>query len=111
MTQHFAKSQTFVSWSGIAIRLTKERLEHILERPEMRNLIGCIEETIRNPEIVMQSRTDADVFLVYRKYERTLVGEKYLCVICKQRENDAFIITAYLTDQIKKGERLWERKA
>ena len=35
----------------------------------------------------------------------TPVTEKYLCVVVK-----VFIITAYFTDKIKRGEILWKRK-
>ena len=30
-----------------------------------------------------------------------MVGEKYLCVIVKFQDEEAFIVTAYFTDQIK----------
>jgi hypothetical protein len=36
-----------------------------------------------------------------------MVGDKYLCVVVKEGAADAFIVTAYLTDKVKKGERLW----
>ena len=45
--------------------------------------------------------------LYYRYYAQTIVGGKWFCIVVKQLKNDAFIITAYLTDRIKKGEILW----
>jgi len=38
------------------------------------------------------------------------VGDKWLCVVVKYGTNDAFVVTAYLTDQLKKGAQLWPRK-
>jgi hypothetical protein len=40
----------------------------------------------------------------------TLVGEKWLCAVVKYTTDDAFIITAYLTDKPKAGEDLWPTK-
>jgi len=34
---------------GLAIRLTDERLAHILEHPEMKNMANAIEETLLHP--------------------------------------------------------------
>lgn len=34
----------------------------------------------------------------------------YLCVVVKYAANDAFVLTAYLTDKPKKGEQLWPTK-
>ncbi len=31
----------------------------------------------------------------------------YLCVLVKILPADAFVLTAYLTDKVKQGERLW----
>ena len=36
------------------------------------------------------------------------MGEKLLCVVVKVlREDDAFVLTAYLTDRLKRGEVIW----
>jgi hypothetical protein len=37
----------------------------------------------------------------------TAVGDKFLCVVVKLIEADAFVVTAYLTDQVKKGKQIW----
>ena len=93
------------------IRLTDERQEHIeVDHPEMLGQIDKIQETLSNPDIIVRSRTDPDVELFYRHYDITPVTEKYLCVVLKVLVGDLFIITAYLTDTIKRDEMLWERK-
>ncbi|MFZ4677003.1 MAG: hypothetical protein ACOYM4_15155, partial [Nodosilinea sp.] len=33
--------------------------------------------------------------------EGTIAGDKWLCVVVKYLDNDAFVITAYLTDKLK----------
>lgn len=97
-------------YKGVLIRLTDERLAHILEHPEMHELTGAIQEALLYPEFVVQSKSDETTHLYYRYYSKTMVGGKYLCVIVKVRENDAFVITAYLTDKVKKGKIVWEAK-
>ncbi len=93
------------------IRLTDERQEHIeLDHPEMSGQLGKIRETLLRPIVIVRSRTDLDVELFYRHYDVTPVNEKYLCVVVKVLTGSMFIITAYFTDTIKRGEVLWESK-
>jgi hypothetical protein len=94
---------------GLAIRLTDERLAHILDHPEMAGMMEAIEETLRRPERVVESFSDPQARLYYRYYLGTLVGDKFLCVVVKLAGGEAFILTAYLTDRIKRGFPLWPR--
>lgn len=91
-------------------RVTDERLAHILEHPEMANLEAGLIETLAHPTLVVQSRGDATAELSYRYYLGTRVGDKWLCVVVKYAADDAFVLTAYLTDRPKKGEQLWPTK-
>jgi len=93
------------------IQLTDERQEHIeVDHSEMSGQIDRIRETLLNPDVIVRSRTDSEVELFYRHYDATPVMEKYLCVVVKVLTDDIFIITAYFTDKIKRGETLWKRK-
>ena len=102
--------KTFLDYKGTSIRLTEERRKHILEHPEMKGMLRCIKETLSKPQQVVQSISDRDANLYYRFYIGTKVGNKYLCVVVKTVNKDAFVLTAYLTDSIKKGEIIWLRK-
>ncbi|MCU0784135.1 MAG: DUF4258 domain-containing protein [Verrucomicrobia bacterium] len=95
---------------GNKVRLTDERLAHILEHPEMTDLAGEIERVLRQPQFVRRSRADETVRLFYEFYLRSIVGGKWLCVVVKYGESDAFVVTAYLTDKPKAGEELWPTK-
>jgi hypothetical protein len=93
------------------IRLTDERREHIeSDHPEMSNQLAKIQETVFKPDVVVRSQTDPEVELFFRHYNRTPVTDKYLCVVVKTTTEGLFIITAYFTDSIKRGEILWEKK-
>ena len=100
----------FHDFRGLPIRFTDERRDHILEHPEMSEMEHAIEETLRDPKRVIQSLSDPAVHLYYRFYFRTVVGGKFLCVVVKMGEAGAFVLTAYLTDRVKKGERLWPNR-
>jgi hypothetical protein len=92
------------------IRLTSERLEHILEHPEMIEFVSEIEDVIQNPEIVIQSKADKNEEIYYNKKLTKLFGNKWLCVIVKFTNIDGFILTAYISRNLINGEILWERK-
>ncbi len=95
---------------GLEIRLTDERLTHILGHPEMADMEPTIEEALLHPQRVIESLSDPTVHLYYRFYFRTVVGGKFLCVVVKVAGAGAFVLTAYLTDRIKKGSPLWPNR-
>ncbi|MFV1950626.1 MAG: hypothetical protein ACC630_01520 [Nitrospinota bacterium] len=103
--------QWFIDIYERKIRLTDERFQHIeSDHPEMFGQIDKIRETLSNADKIIRSKTDSNVELFYHHYNETPVTEKYLCVVVKVLVNDLFIITAYFTDTIKRGEILWEGK-
>ena len=65
---------------------------------------------LRQPQSVRLSRSDEAVRLFYQFYTQTLVGGKWLCLVVKYVEDDAFVVTAYLTDKPKPGKDLWPIK-
>lgn len=75
----------------------------------MVGLESAIDRALAEPEVVTLSVADPDVRLYYRFERAPAVGDKYLCVVVKVRVDDAFVVTAYLTDKIKQGERIWPR--
>ncbi|RMG24638.1 MAG: hypothetical protein D6732_23420 [Methanobacteriota archaeon] len=101
----------FKDFRNREIRLTDERREHIeTDHPEMAGQVDRIEEVLLRPDVIVRSKTDSQVELFYRHYDVTPVTEKHLCVVVKVATGDLFIITAYFTDTIKRGEILWKRK-
>jgi hypothetical protein len=103
--------QLFKDIRNRSIRLTEERRHHLeTEHPEMTGQIYRIAETLANPDKIIRSRTDRTVELFYRYYPSTPVTSKFLCTVVKASPGDLFIITAYYTDTMKRGEVLWERK-
>lgn len=96
-------------YAGRTVRLTAERRAHLLEHPEMSELEPILPEAIASPDVVVRSRTDDTVLLYYRQTVTVAFGDKLLCVVIKHLPEDAFVITAYLTDKIKTGDVLWTK--
>jgi len=94
---------------GHSVSLTDERKVHLLEHPEMSGQEDELGETLLQPDIVIQSQSDDTVRLFHRFYKRLTIGDKYLCIVVKYTEGNAFIITAYFTDKVKAGEVLWKK--
>lgn len=80
------------------------------DHPEMAGQLSRMVEPLPRPEEIRGSHSDPEVELFYRLYQQTPVTTKFLCVVIKVLPNDNFIITAYYTDSVKKGELLWEKK-
>jgi hypothetical protein len=95
---------------GRSVRLTDERLAHIMEHAELAGMEDEIERLLQSPTEVRRSRSDDNVMLFYEFYTRTRVGGKWLCGVVKYLPNDAFVVTAYLTNTIKPGEVVWPKK-
>ncbi|GJQ49820.1 hypothetical protein KsCSTR_03950 [Candidatus Kuenenia stuttgartiensis] len=49
----------------------------------MLNQYDKIKDTLKNPFMIVRSKTDNEVELFYKKYSRTPVTEKYLGVVIK----------------------------
>jgi len=91
------------------VRLTDERLAHILEHPEMQGQEQRIAETLSSPHAVILSHHDPSVYLYHKLFEQTPVTRKYLVVAVKYLAQDAFVITAFFTDREKRGVQIWPR--
>jgi phage-Barnase-EndoU-ColicinE5/D-RelE like nuclease2 len=103
--------QRFEDNLGRLIRLSDERLDHLeSQHPEMAGQLERIVNTLAEPDRIIQSRTDASVELFYKYYARTPVTMKFLRIVVKKSMDDNFIVTAYYTDSVKKGEPVWEKK-
>ena len=89
---------------GKRIGCTARHWESILKKHD--SLTGLAEEvtnTLQHPRYVRLSKEDERVLLYYAPCRRY-----FLCVVCRHLNGEGFIITAYLTDRIKKGVTVYE---
>lgn len=95
---------------GRKLKLTEERMQHILKREEMVGQEERIEETLSKPDVIRHSIRDETVHLYYKLYDETPVTQKYLLVAARILNKKGFIITAFFTDKVKKGEIIWQKE-
>jgi len=81
----------------------------VLEHPEMKNQSFKIKETLVDPDEIRESVRAPSTWLFYKHYMKSPVSEKYLLVTVKVLNGEGFIVTAFFTDKVKKGELVWKR--
>lgn len=97
----------FNDWFSRSIKLTEERWNHISEtHPEIKGMLEDLKNALKDPDLIKRSAYDGNVVLFYRYYRHIYEG-KYICVVVRLDEES--IITAYITDRIKKGEIIWKK--
>ena len=98
--------RSFVDRFGHTIELTTERWLHVLDRhQELQEFEYLIPQTLREPDLVTHSVYDPKVRLYYKRFAH-LWGGKFFVVVVRFNQR-CFLLTAYLTDRIKGGERVW----
>jgi len=96
-------------YRGKIVRLTDERVRHFAGRIRRAGMFDFLDETVEEPDFIIQSSTDQSALINYRRYPDSKIGDKYLCVVVKYDLDDAYVLTAYPSDEIKKGILLWEQ--
>lgn len=102
-------SEVFVDHEGRAIRLTNERWQHIINHAEMLDQRNRIVETLTEPDHVIATIADNNIYVYQRFYQQTPVTSKYLLIAVKILEDDAFIVTAFYSRKAKKGDIVWQK--
>lgn len=92
---------------GFRVRVTHEYWELIVsvKHPAMKGREDDVRAALESPTEIRQSKRDAQVLLFY-KPER--IG-RWVCAVTKRLDGEGFLITAYPTDAIKEGERIWPK--
>jgi len=100
-----------ISKNNVLIRLTDERLNHILDNhSETKGCISRFIETIEDPDYIFAG--DFGESIAVKQYKKTPVSEnKFLTLAYKETSKlDGFILTAYFSRSINKKRRLlWKR--
>ncbi len=88
---------------GFTVRTNRGYWQKIvLKHPDIEGRIDEIKNTLRDPIEVRESSRDENILLFYG------AKEKYWVVVVVRRLNgEGFIITAYRTDAIKEGRRVY----
>ena len=76
-----------------------------IKHPVMAGREADTQDTLRHPDEIRSSRRDPQVYLFYKSQHI----ERWVCAVAKRSDGEGFLITAYPTDSIKEGERIWPR--
>jgi hypothetical protein len=92
---------------GFRVRVTRNRWDLIVrvKHPVMVGRESAVRQALEAPDEARQSRSDPEVLLFY-KAERP---RRWTCAVVKRTNGDAFLVTAYPTDAIKEGVRIWPK--
>ena len=107
--------EIFKDYLERSVRLTDERLEHFeSQHPEMVGQLNRISETLKEPDKIIQSKTDKTVSCFIITIKPRQYQKKYSVWLSRHHmmtsHDDNFVITAYYTDTIKWGKVLWEKR-
>jgi hypothetical protein len=87
--------------------LTRQRWDLItqIKHPVMKGREAAIQGALTKPDEIRRSRSDPEVLLFYQIEQ----PGRWTCVVVRRRDVAGFVITAYPTDAIKEGTRIWPR--
>jgi len=92
---------------GFTVRVTREYWNIIatFKHPVMAGCEAEVGATLERPDQIRRSKSDPNVYLFYRSRRK----RRWVCAVSKQTGASGFLITAYLTDAIKEGEKIWPK--
>lgn len=91
---------------GKHIRITKEHWERIImnKHPVMRGREDDIKKALEEPDEIRLDPKNAKVYRYHRKF-----GDRYIRVVVKHLDDEAFFITAFPETKVGRGELAWPK--
>jgi hypothetical protein len=92
---------------GFKVRVTQTYWDLIatVKHPVMRGHESDVKATLEKPEEIRHSNSDASVYLFYKTQK---VG-RWVCAVTKKIDQEGFLITAYPSDSMKEGVKIWPK--
>ena len=92
---------------GFRVRVTRSRWKLIssVKHPSMSGRELSVQAALENPDEIRQSRSDPRVFLFYKAEQ----SQRWVCAVAREEGGSGFLITAYPTDAIKEGVKVWPK--
>ena len=76
-----------------------------IKHPVMRGREADVQNTLKQPDEIRQSRNDPSVLLFYKLES----PKRWICAVVKRLNGDGFLITTFPTDAIKEGQLIWSK--
>ena len=92
---------------GFRVRVDRSRWEMIVteKHPVMRGRESDVRAVLGLPDEVRQSKTDTSVLLFYKAEG----PKRWVCAVARRSDSEGFLITAYPTDAVKEGTKIWPK--
>ncbi|AMW30601.1 hypothetical protein [Arthrospira platensis] len=91
---------------GFTVRTTENYWQTLLiKHPDITHFETEIQQTLNQPDAIHQSQRDINVLLFYR----TIKAQRWLVAVARRLNGEGYLITAYQTDAIKNGAKLWPK--
>jgi hypothetical protein len=92
---------------GFTVRVTTAYWQVIttIKHPIMIQQEQKVQKTLNQPDEIRRSKSDRNVYLFYSFQQE----KRWICAVARRLNGDGFLITAYPTDAIKEGEKLWQK--
>jgi hypothetical protein len=74
-----------------------------IKHPVMRGRETDVQNTLKRPDEIRQSRNDPTIHLFYKLES----PKRWICAVVKRLNGDGFLITTFPTDAIKEGQLIW----
>jgi len=110
MVNHSSKHDLLFEAStplGFSIHVSRSCWKLIVtaKHPVMAGQESEVQYTLENPDEIRLSRRDPAVYLFYKSIQI----KRWVCAVAKQLDGEGLLITAYPTDAIKEGVRVWPK--
>jgi hypothetical protein len=81
---------------GFRVRVTRQYWEVIItiKHPVMAGREADVQAALASPDEIRQSKSDAG-------------ARRWVCAVTRRLNGEGFLITTYLADVVKEGERIW----
>ena len=74
-----------------------------IKHPVMVGRESSVRLALESPDEIRQSRGDSQVLLFYKAEG----ARRWVCAVARRARDHGFLVTAYPTDAIKEGVRVW----
>ncbi|MBI4309621.1 MAG: DUF4258 domain-containing protein [Candidatus Omnitrophica bacterium] len=92
---------------GFHVHVTRSYWQIIIsiKHPVMAGHEKEVKAALEHPEEIRRSKSDQSVYLFYKTQRKG----RWVCAVSKKTTGAGFLITAYPTDVIKAGEKIWPK--
>ena len=91
---------------GFTVRTSHSYWQKLISKhSDIEEFEDSIKQALASPDEIRRSSRDAGVLLFYRVVKQ----KRWVVSVTRRLNGDGFLITAYQTDAIKEGERIWHK--